>query len=578
MEYSEIIDEIKSQLTGNDEEDRKYLQEQMEKYKEHKLAKEIIKECARMLFDLLPINTQTRLSDAIEDEKEKTAEKIKKIRKCVAERKLDDAMEQCINLIDEVESTHFFNEDEVSEYYSFDNLFKRILFEHYHKTQKEIRESGIPYDEIYYIYGNILFELKRYDEAKVYLEKALKWNPTSSVIAFEYIELFKVKKDYETFFKLTKDHFKYAFQRKDLARCFRNYGYYFIEKQDYIPAITCYLFSELYDQNDIAENQIKYIKSKDETADVDVELIEKYAEKYGFETRASKETIYMAYAWAKKAIEEERKDFAIYFLSIVDDLIDDEEVKETLKKLKEDSANERKQPSHLSDVGIVVNEENFYDVITDIFSSYLEYADEFPFEEKSYVLVKLDDIEFWLTCEGEEDIDPYNFGLFYDTNHNVKVCEPTVVSVNDDTSAIVRVWSEDGEIPFNIEIPNPLFLKENPLDENKTYKCRVACFAGRMEAYKDEEEFHKENENVDVRYFIPIGQFEEEETADASFAGIVKSIELKTNSHTGLSFYHLIVENAAMEFDVIMEEKFTPKIELGDIVSVVGWLSGKIYL
>ena len=63
------------------------------------------------------------------------------------------------------------------------------------------------------------------------------------------------------------------------------------------------------------------------------------------------------------------------------------------------------------------------------------------------------------------------------------------------------------------------------------------------------------------RYFIPIGQFEEEETADASFAGIVKSIELKTNSHTGLSFYHLIVENAAMDFDVIMEEKFTPKIE-----------------
>lgn len=37
-------------------------------------------------------------------------------------------------------------------------------------------------------------------------------------------------------------------------------------------------------------------------------------------------------------------------------------------------------------------------------------------------------------------------------------------------------------------------------------------------------------------------------------------------------------QNAAMDFDVIMEEKFVPKIELGDIVSVVGWLSGKIYL
>lgn len=578
MEYSEIIDEIKSQLTGNDEEDRKYLLEQMEKYKEHKLSKEIIKECARMLYDLLPINTQARLSDAIEEDAEKIKEKIKQIRKCVAERKLDDAMEQCINLIDEVESTHFFNEDEVSEYYSFDNLFKRILFEHYHKTQKEIRESGIPYDEIYYIYGNILFELKRYDEAKEYLEKALKWNPTSSVIAFEYIELFKVKKDYETFFKLTKDHFKYAFQRKDVARCFRNYGYYFIEKQDYSPAITCYLFSELYEQSDIAENQIKYIKSKDETADVDIELIEKYGEKYGFETRASKEAIDIAYAWAMKAIEEERKDFAIYFLSIVDDLIDDEEVKETLKKLKEDSANERKQPSHLSDVGIIVNEENYYDVITDIFSSYLEYAEEFLFEGKSYVLVELDDIEFWLTCEGEDDINPYDFGLFYNTKHDVKISEPEVISVINDTSAVVRVWDEEGDYTFNIEIPNPLFLKENPLDEDKTYKCRLACFAGRMSAYKNEGDFHKDNEQMDIRSIIPIGQFEEEQTSDVYFNGIVKSIELKTNSHTGVKFYHLVVENYAMDFDVIMEEKFVPKVEVGNIVSVVGWLSGKIYL
>ena len=83
---------------------------------------------------------------------------------------------------------------------------------------------------------------------------------------------------------------------------------------------------------------------------------------------------------------------------------------------------------------------------------------------------------------------------------------------------------------------------------------------------------------MDIRSIIPIGQFEEEQTSDVYFNGIVKSIELKTNSHTGLSFYHLIVENAAMDFDVIMEEEFVPKIELGDIVSVVGWLSGKIYL
>ena len=82
--------------------------------------------------------------------------------------------------------------------------------------------------------------------------------------------------------------------------------------------------------------------------------------------------------------------------------------------------------------------------------------------------------------------------MFYDTKHNVKISEPEVISI-DDISAIVRVWDKKGDYTFNIEIPNPLFLKENSLDENKTYKCRIACFAGRMSAYKNEEDFHEDN-------------------------------------------------------------------------------------
>lgn len=42
MTYDEIMREITTGLTGDADKDRDYLKEQMEKYKEHELATEII--------------------------------------------------------------------------------------------------------------------------------------------------------------------------------------------------------------------------------------------------------------------------------------------------------------------------------------------------------------------------------------------------------------------------------------------------------------------------------------------------------------------------------------------------------
>lgn len=54
MCYDEIMKNITRGLSGNFKTDREYLQEQMEKYKDHELGKEIIRACGRILYEILP--------------------------------------------------------------------------------------------------------------------------------------------------------------------------------------------------------------------------------------------------------------------------------------------------------------------------------------------------------------------------------------------------------------------------------------------------------------------------------------------------------------------------------------------
>ena len=61
MTYDEIMRKITAGLTGDEEHDRAYLKEQMEKYKEHELSTEIIRACGRLFYDLVPENKKEEL-------------------------------------------------------------------------------------------------------------------------------------------------------------------------------------------------------------------------------------------------------------------------------------------------------------------------------------------------------------------------------------------------------------------------------------------------------------------------------------------------------------------------------------
>lgn len=205
------------------------------------------------------------------------------------------------------------------------------------KPERHLRRTEIPFDVIYWQHGSLLFEQKRYLESKEILEKALRWNPSSVKIILEYMETYKVLGEIETFFNLAKESFKYAFRAEYIARCYRNLGYYFIEKGLWKEASGCYLLSLQFEEdNKTALSELGYIQSEapEGFTKPTFDDIKKYLEEYDLPLGADAGVIEMAYAQGASFFEKGEKEGVLYCLHIVYELTDDTAIKEIIDDLK----------------------------------------------------------------------------------------------------------------------------------------------------------------------------------------------------------------------------------------------------
>lgn len=67
-DYHQIMTEITSQLTGNTEEDIRYLTAKCEEYKTHEMAKEILRGIGRLMYDIIPEDKREEINQAINND------------------------------------------------------------------------------------------------------------------------------------------------------------------------------------------------------------------------------------------------------------------------------------------------------------------------------------------------------------------------------------------------------------------------------------------------------------------------------------------------------------------------------
>ena len=326
----EIINRIKMNLSGNPDLDRDYLISQLDYYKNLESAYEIIKEISRLIWQSLDFyheenNNESKKTNVsrildeviplIENRDKKTAlekldnfmsyfldkyenEDIHKESDFKSNRSITEIQymryeenklsrsprnynpnhkksgvnwkkDVKINRMSEVDSD---DSSLPKEYHSFLNPLEEILFYQYIGLKNEL--EYIPFNEhlfdLYYIYGTLLLEYDNYSKAEEYLLKALRINPVSSKTILSLADIYKSKtRTYNRFFLYNVDALKFAYKNEDIARAYRNFGFFYVEENQLDIAAAFYDFSLNFDFNKQAFRELEYIKSRGINTEMD---------------------------------------------------------------------------------------------------------------------------------------------------------------------------------------------------------------------------------------------------------------------------------------------------------------------
>lgn len=339
--FDEIMQEITAGLSGDHAKDVPYLMAQAKAYKDSTFGKEIARACGRLIFSALPDDKKAEFDNAMQNHSLGIESVIEEAQFNMYRRKFDVAKKILTAAAEKVEAMNFYADDAVSEYHTFHSVIEEIIYTYRNQPEKDLRQAPEPLSDLYLNLGSVLFELEDFSAAEVALKKAARWNPIDPNISFEHAEIFKKRGDMDEFYKFTLNIFPRAYTSNHLARCYRNLGYYFVERQLWKVAAGCYLFSTHYEADSRqAQSELWYIQQKagKNFPLPSIEKIKKYSEKYGFPFGADEDVVGLAVEFGRRSAQDKQPQAAKYFFSIAYDLTGNEQIKKFLDDL--DAAND----------------------------------------------------------------------------------------------------------------------------------------------------------------------------------------------------------------------------------------------
>lgn len=335
MDFQKTISGIFSNLSGNAEQDIKYLNEKMEFYKNDENSTEIIRAIGRKLYEILPEEKKKELGNIIGNHCDSIQSTIDE---AMFQLKQNGDCKKAEQLLSSVVKSIFgmFKSDGECVYMSFENPLEHFIYLILNKPEKTIRMPSYNYAEIYYFYGYCLIENKKFNEAEIALKSSLEWNPVSTRTMFELAEIYKMNKDFASYLHWTKETLKYAYGSDEIARCYRNLGYYYSDIEEYSLASSLYYFSQYFKPTDIANSELFYIAQKTGTMPKEVsstELKKVFADN-DIPFGANDDILGIAYSLGKQFEEEENFEWAQFCYNVVFDLTRDDKIKKLMDSIK----------------------------------------------------------------------------------------------------------------------------------------------------------------------------------------------------------------------------------------------------
>lgn len=219
------------------------------------------------------------------------------------------------------------------------NIFDATIFMNYLEPKAEQKDfAKLNYYDFYLMMGATSYNLNEYDDSRKYYEKALALNPASSVARLQLFEMDKREKKFDTFAEDVKDFFEFAYRRADIAKAYRDIGFYLYEQKDYEMSIVAYYLSNVYQATEISMQEVKHIAEK-ENIDLDSkqwlseEMMGEFYDKYKFPLLPSQKLVKLADVLANDAYEKKALKTAQFAYTVAYELTLDDRYLEKVKEL-----------------------------------------------------------------------------------------------------------------------------------------------------------------------------------------------------------------------------------------------------
>lgn len=214
------------------------------------------------LMKSAPVAQKTLLSEPEEIKKHSAIfmSALMQSQKLKQEGKCDEAL-KLIGRVILTEAPKYINTPD-KMYHCFRNTYEVLLYANlYHPInpqtgeKKQLEAMQVDMSGAYLIFGAMMLEQKRYDEAIEIMLKAVEANPVNVQIMFALADAYKGNRYLKSYLATVKKAHVCAYQKADISRIYRYYAYYYTQIKEFELAASLAYASKYFDSDEKLFNQ-----------------------------------------------------------------------------------------------------------------------------------------------------------------------------------------------------------------------------------------------------------------------------------------------------------------------------------
>lgn len=221
---------------------------------------------------------------------------------------------------------------------SFEEPMQILLYHALCSDTRIPQELPIRCSSIFGLYGCVLREMGRIEEARQMLQEALKWNPVDPSIYLELVGTYSDRGDVDTAFTMLRSLFRFIYRKENLGNAMLGLCWCFAARKLPRAASCCGALSVHYWPE--AEESVRQILSPLEKAGMNTaaptqEEVEACAEQYGFPLGLHPELLDLVVHTATDLLDfENRPVAALLLLEIIEPLTDSPAVLQLIDEIR----------------------------------------------------------------------------------------------------------------------------------------------------------------------------------------------------------------------------------------------------